>query len=471
MKKSLFCFILIIGFILFASIKWKINADLCDPTLPIIPFDYENPTIPNHILNDTLGFSYDNMPPSNPITNEGATLGRVLFYDKQLSINNTISCASCHLQEFAFTDTARFSIGFDGGLTPRNSMSLVNFRFIKDGKAFWDERSPSLEHQVLQPIQDNVEMGMMLNDLVLKLENSTYYPNLFQEAYGTNEINPDRIAKALAQFVRSIISFDSRYDQGRATTPRDQEFPNFSTAENRGKALFTTHCQNAGCHSHETFVNEEPMNIGLDSITIDAGLGGVTGNPMDNGKFRSPMLRNIDKTGPYMHDGRFPFLNAVVTFYDHGIKAHPNLHPELIDSTLWSGPPQLPVPQDLELSVAQINNLIAFLRTLTDNTVLNEVKWSDPFECNNPVSTFEPQPNIPLAKVFPNKTQDYIWCQSIKKPIQEIAIYSNTGKQLQYVQSINKMEYQLDLSNWPTGFYFIRIKINQKITTEKVFKI
>ena len=199
--------------------------------------NYSNQTIPNYITKDnTLG---------NNITNQGATLGRILFYDNQLSSNNTISCASCHKQEFAFSDNSQVSSGVNG-VTGRHSMRLVNARFSDEFNFFWDERATSLELQTTMPIKDHVEMGFSgengnqnFDDLISKLEDTEYYPALFNFAFGSEDITEIRIQNALAQFVRSIQSFDSKYDEGRSLVNNDgQPFTNFTDEENLGKQLF-----------------------------------------------------------------------------------------------------------------------------------------------------------------------------------------------------------------------------------------
>lgn len=199
--------------------------------------NYENQTIPNYITKDNTN--------GNDITNEIATLGRVLFYDKSLSVNNTVSCSSCHKQDFAFSDDANVSDGVNG-TTGRHSMRLVNARFAIEQNFFWDERANSLEQQATMPIKDHIEMGfsgenrdLSFDDLINKLELTEYYPNLFDFAFGNDEISETRIQLALAQFVRSIQSFDSKYDIGRSQVPNNvTPFPNFTVQENNGKNLF-----------------------------------------------------------------------------------------------------------------------------------------------------------------------------------------------------------------------------------------
>lgn len=361
--------------------------------LPDSPFDYANIPFPSFVNETVMGF--DNTPAENQIDNNIATLGRVLFYDTNLSINNSISCASCHLQENSFSDPEVKSEGFDGGLTRRNSMPLINIRFYQDVKMFWDHRASSLEAQVLMPIQDEVEMGITLDALVEKLSELEYYRILFTNAFGDEAIDPERISKALAQFVRSIVSFNSKYDQGLAQTGSIlQDFPNFTAQENLGRFIFTGqfdpelmgNC--ASCHlpnatpifldeenaNHIIFSGNEPKNIGLDAdINVeDNGVGEVEENPSLYGFFKSPTLRNIELTGPYMHDGRFETLEEVIDFYSDGVQMHPNLSATMLQP--WDE------PVHLNFSTDQKDALIAFLKTLTDYSVLTDEKYSNPFK-------------------------------------------------------------------------------------------
>ncbi|MBS0659304.1 MAG: c-type cytochrome [Verrucomicrobia bacterium] len=336
--------------------------------LPQTPFNYSNPALPPAFLvNPILG--QDNTPAANPITNAGATLGRVLFYDKRLSANQTVSCSSCHQQGAGFSDPRQFSVGFQGGLTGRNSMGLAHARWYQRRAFFWDERAATLEDQVLQPIQNAVEMGMTLPDLVNRLSAEPYYATLFTSAFGTPVINSDRISRALAQFVRSIVSVQSKYDQGVT-----QNFTNFTAEENNGRAIFNqpTRGNCAACHGTDNFVPGPAINNnGLENPYVDKGVGALTGRPQDEGLFKVPSLRNIELTAPYMHDGRFPTLDAVVNFYNAGVVNHPNLSPPL------RGPGGQ--PRRLNLSQADRNALVAFLRTLTDNNLATNPIYSDPF--------------------------------------------------------------------------------------------
>ena len=354
--------------------------------LPSPGFNYANPELPLHYKSTEANES-DNTPESNTITDIGATLGRVLFYDKKLSDNNTISCASCHEQSAAFSDNNQFSIGLNGETTRRNSMTLINSRFYENGRFFWDERSSTLEEQVLLPIQDHIEMGMNLNQLEVKLQDLDYYNILFEKAFGSSQVTSDRIAKALSQFTRSIVSVNSKFDEGfaAASYPEDEEqmpdFNNFTSLENLGMDIFYRG-RNGGtclyCHGTPQHVNDEAKNNGLSLNYIDNGLGEITGNSSDNALFKVPTLRNIAKTGPYMHDGRFETLMDVVNHYSDGVQDHPNLHFRL--KTLDDG--QAGNAEVLRLNLTQLEKeaLVAFLNTLTDEKVLDEEKYSDPFK-------------------------------------------------------------------------------------------
>ncbi len=346
-------------------------------SLPATPFNYSNPSLPAYLLTPNINGQM-NTPTSNPITDAGATLGRVLFYDKNLSLNKTISCASCHKQENSFADPVAFSAGFANGHTARNAMSLIDAKYYPDGKFFGDERANTLEIQTLGPIQNPVEMGLTLDTLVGRLNALSYYPSLFTKAFGDQYISSDRVSLALAQFVRAIVSYQSKYDVGRqsfaANQPIDKvNFPNFTADENRGKQIFfdpqLSSC--AACHGTETFTAPGPKNNGLDLVYTDPGVGGITGITAQNGDFKVPSLRNIELTAPYMHDGRFTTLEQVVEHYSTGIKANANLSQQLKTPNN--------TPRLLNLSTSDKAALVAFMKTLTDRSVTTDVKYSNPF--------------------------------------------------------------------------------------------
>ena len=330
----------------------------------------------------------DNTPPTNPISDAGATLGRVLFYDVNLSANNTVACAHCHQQEFAFGDDRVLSVGLDGGLTGRHSMRLVNARFSDERRFFWDERAVSLEDQTTRPIQDHIEMGFSgadgdpdIDSLIRKLSTIPYYEELFGFAFGSPEITEAKMQMALAQFIRSIQSFDSKYDEGLALNNGNgnQPFPNFTPQENQGKNLFQTPpgqggagC--AGCHRPPTF--------DIDPNTLNNGVIGVAGDPTatDLTNTRAPSLRDVVNpagvpNGAFMHDGSLPNLLAVINHYDD-IDFNPAINPNL-DQRLRGGPGGQ--GQNLGLTQAEKNALIAFLATLSGEAIYTDARWSDPF--------------------------------------------------------------------------------------------
>ena len=336
--------------------------------LPEVPYRYEDVDLPLH-FKQPAAQRFDNTPTENPITDHGATLGRVLFYDTRLSANNTIACGSCHVQKHAFADPNRFSRGFHGGLTDRHAMTIANVRYHPRARFFWDERGANLEEMVLMPVANSLEMGVKLEQLPAILGRDQRYPELFRQAFGDAAIDIPRISRALAQFLRAMVSYQAKYDEGRAKARTvTEDFANFTPQENRGKALFLRNC--SLCHLPEQeahFIMVEPVNTGLDEDTehSDGGVGDITVNARDVGRFKSPALRNVEVTGPYMHDGRFATLDAVLEHYSSGGKKHPNKDVRI---------------QPLRLTNSEKTALIAFLKTLTDRAFLEDPRFSDPFK-------------------------------------------------------------------------------------------
>jgi cytochrome c peroxidase len=309
----------------------------------------------------------------DPITDAGATLGRVLFFERKLSRNDQLSCAGCHVQALAFGDTAQFSLGFEGvGRTGAHAMRLANARFNENGLQFWDRRAPSLEAQVIQPIQDATEMGFDaanggLPAALAKVAAAPYYRRLFKLAFGDTVVTQDRVQRALAQYVRSIASTRAKWDLAVAAAaagpPFVQPLPGLTTEENLGAQLFMQPPQQggvgcAGCHTPPTF-----------SLA-----GNSRSNGLDAGEtrlFRSPSLKTVGMGTRYMHDGRFATIEEVVDFYDSGVQDGPALDDRL------RGPGG--GPRQLNLSAAQKAALAAFLRTLRDSTVITDPRFADPF--------------------------------------------------------------------------------------------
>lgn len=310
-------------------------------------------------------------PPDNPLTVEGVALGRKLFWDPILSADSTQSCGSCHAPEFAFTDHGlATSVGIRGQNGTRNSMPIMNL--IYSPSFFWDGRAATLHHQALMPIEDPLEMDDHLPNVISKLERSSFYPEEFRKAFGTEGIDEDRIGLALEQFMLTFISGDSKFDKfmlGELS---------LTDAEMRGMAIFNGDIeanQNgpAGdcfhCHGQSVFSNNQFMNNGLDSTLTDLGLYAVTGQESDKGKFKTPSLRNIELSGPFMHDGRFASLFEVIDFYNSGVKSEsPNLDPQMHG-----------IEGGLNLTPAQKSDLVAFLRTLTDTAFVNNPDFASPF--------------------------------------------------------------------------------------------
>ena len=339
--------------------------------LPALSLRYDI-ALPRHFSVPGAGgiaSDFDNMPAENRVTDAGATLGRVLFYDRRLSANHAVSCGSCHHQQNGFADRDRVSRGLFGDSIPRRSMALANARFYPRGRFFWDERGSTLESGVLLPIQDSREMGMNLGALVQRLNGVAFYPPLFQAAFGTADITAERIARALAQFVRSMVSADSRFD--RAHDENGHLVPaRLTPLEAEGFHVFASTIGNCAlCHNTAAQVAREPFNTGLDLQTTDAGAGG--------GRFKVPSLRNVAARAPFMHDGRFATLEEVIEHYDSGVRAHPQLASQLRDVTQLTI-----VPRRLNMTPSQKAALLAYLRSLTDEAFLSDARFADPFAPN-----------------------------------------------------------------------------------------
>ena len=319
----------------------------------------------------------DNTPADNALDNRIATLGRVLFYDRRLSTNDTTSCASCHQQQFGFTDNRRFSTGISGAaFTSAHAMRLGNVRYWQPGSMFWDRRAASVELQASQPIINPVEMGWDASAggmpaLLTKMTATTYYPDLFLWAFGSPTITEARVQQALAQFERAMVSSNSLWDTGYAqvfapNAPNrnlNLDLPNFSAQQNRGRQLFMTGPAQGGagcsaCHQPPTF----SLAANSRSNGLDAGETRI---------FKSPSLKSAGLTGPYMHDGRFATLAQVVDFYADAVQDGPALDNRL------RGPGGGPLR--LNLNAADRAALVAFMLTLNDNVLVADARFGNPF--------------------------------------------------------------------------------------------
>jgi len=351
------------------------------PTLPAALYQYDDRelVLPYifRISSDSRTPLWDSQPDDNRTSDAGATLGRVLFYDKRLSSTNTAACASCHQQQYGFASPEAFSTGPLGVPTKRNAMALANVRYNINNAWFSDMRVDSLAQLSIMPIANPEELGISPRLLVAKLAAVDFYPPLFQAAFGTPEVTQERIGKALEQFLQSLISYRSKFDL--AYNPMTNDPPNpaavLNAQELRGLDLFQgksgIFC--TMCHEVRAETNVWQANNGLDAIPTDPGtqVPALQRNGTQ-GVFRAASLRNIAVTGPYMHDGRFATLREVIDHYDHGIIKSPNLDALLMDSS--SNVLQMNLSEDDK------NALEAFLHTLTDDTMLNDPKFSNPFQ-------------------------------------------------------------------------------------------
>ena len=338
--------------------------------------NYAAPVLPAYY--DITEADLDNTPSNNAINDKVATLGRVLFYDKRLSINDTISCSSCHQQASGFDDPRRFSVGFSGAaFTDAHAMRLGNIRYYQPGSMFWDKRAASVELQASQPIQHAIEMGFVagvggIPALIAKMNASAYYPDLFTFAFGDATITEARIQQALAQFERAMISVNSRWDTAYAQVFNPNannrglgtSLPGLTTQEDRGRQLFIAGPNNGGagcgaCHQPPTFA----LAANSRSNGLDVGETRI---------FKSPSLKNVALSKAFMHDGRFASLEEVVEHYNSGIK----LGPALDNNRLAPNG----MPLRLNLSADDKSALVSFMKTLTDTTLSSDPKFSDPFK-------------------------------------------------------------------------------------------
>ncbi|WP_422090110.1 cytochrome-c peroxidase [Tenacibaculum ovolyticum] len=300
------------------------------------------------------------IPTSNALTEEGIALGKKLFFDKILSKDNTQSCATCHDPKKAFTDSDRFSDGVDGKLGTRNSMPLFNLAWNFDERFTWDGKELSLERQALEPVRNPIEMHSKWANVSQKIKEHPEYPTLFKEAFGNIKIDSTLITKALAQFERTLISGNSKFDRHLLGTtqlsPEEQNGFDVFMDETRGDCF---HCH--GSNNNPLWTDNKFHNNGLDAVLTDLGLGKVTGDPNDNGKFKTPSIRNLKFTAPYMHDGRFNTLDEVIDHYSTGLKPSPTIDP-LMKKVKQGG---------VNISNKDKADLKFFLLSLSDNDFIN----------------------------------------------------------------------------------------------------
>ena len=346
------------------------------PILPSTPYDYL------HSNNDNL-----------------ATLGRVLFYDKNLSLNGSVACASCHQQEKAFCDNLQFSTGLEDLKTKRNSPSI----FAKQGRMFWDGRASSISNLMLKPIKNHIEMKFdNLDKLASKLSKISYYPDLFNNAFFSPIIDSTKIQSALAEFISNFTFSNNRFNQSQkfGTALNPSEKIGKDVFFGKGKCSECHHIDGGGNLNGYGFTDMD-FNIGLDQTYTDNGIGALTGNASDNGKFMVATLLNVEFTSPYMHDGRFKTLEEVVEHYNSGVKNHPNLSGTLRNTEAFNNMTEQQLlqlfdanhdgqltedefssiaPQQLNLTDLEKKSLVTFLKTLSDATILVDKRFSNPFK-------------------------------------------------------------------------------------------
>jgi cytochrome c peroxidase len=336
----------------------------------LTPYVFEYPTLISSYLPPI------EEPTDNPTRVEGVALGRLLFFDVRLSGDNTQSCASCHSPSKAFSDTTAYSTGIDGNTGNRNAMPLFNLGWMKDGM-FWDGRSSGIEAQAFVPVTDPIEMHDTWPNAISKIAEDGQYQLLFEQVFGPGEIDSIKVVKAIAQFERTLISGDSPFDKFLAA--------NFAIGSSgwsesnellayQGFALFMDENKGDCFHCHGDAFN--PLwtdniyhNNALDASFSDNGLGDVTGNPIDNGKFKTPSLRNLVFTAPYMHDGRFTTLNEVIQHYSFGLQNSSTVDP-LMKNVDQGG---------AQLDFAEMNAIKWFLLSLSDSSFVGNPDFTDPW--------------------------------------------------------------------------------------------
>ena len=351
----------------------RCNPDPCDPPCETLatPYTLEIPPF----------FPPMDIPSDNPLTEEGIELGRLLFWEKSLSADGSMSCGSCHMPSAGSAEPNAYSTGITGAQGTRNAMAIVNLGWASS--YFWDGRGTSLEEQILEPVSHPDEMALPWDEAVQRLqemptaENNIDYPSRFEHAFETSVVSAELVTKAIAQFLRTMISADSKFDQWRRgeTSLTDMEFAGYEMfIREGGDPEITPGGQFGGdcfhCHSEAGLQFSDYLfrNNGLDSaFTSDPGLAGVTGNTLDSGRFKTPTLRNVALTAPYMHDGRFQTLEDVIDHYDSG-----GLRSSTVDPFMKynSG--------GLMLSDVQKERLIAFMHTLTDTAFISDPRFQDP---------------------------------------------------------------------------------------------
>ncbi len=441
MMKYLLSLCICMSVLLLSSNSMLFDFTGTDPDLPNIPFDYEIDSFPSHL--DTTEWGTNDPTVFDFITNDGATLGRVLFYDEKLSASNDMACGTCHLQEFSFADDLVLSEGVTQN-TRRNSLQLNDLGWTNNTGFFWDVSQQDLHSTIVLPLTDPNEIGLTdINALIAKLNATSYYPDLFYNAFGSSAISEQLIVEALAQFISSITSFNTKFDQSHDPNSG----VSLTQSELNGKILFEEQC--SVCHTDgSSFLFEigiagftYPYNNGLTQDSSDLGAG--EWDPVLNFLFKPPTLRNIALTGPYMHDGRFATLVDVIDHYSD----------EAVE-TSWSSIPT----GGFGFSQQEKDDLLAFMHTYTDNTMLTEEKWSDPFPLVSKEELVEPL-SLELS-VFPNPAADVLNLsfENAKNKMAFIKIFNVDGKLVKKASGHNQ-QISVNIGHLIEGNYIVNLEI------------
>jgi len=440
------------------------------PVLPTKAYAYSDVEMPEHLFNapeDDVPSGYEPVDVSpdafENINDDVATLGRVLFYDEKLSALENISCGSCHLQEKSFADDGKFSEGIDAP-TLRNSMHLNDIAWTSNERFFWHMKESTLRETILLPLTDDNEIGANMDDIVVKLNETSYYPELFEKAFGGSYISEERIITALEQFLNSMHTFNSKFDK-----EAENDFAGLTSSELRGLELFSENC--GSCHtqgahdvseftggSGNIFINIETptlqilpniFNNGLPKDQEDEGAG--SWNEDYDQLFKIPTLRNIELTGPYMHDGRFETLEEVVDHYSSDAKEN-----------IWSI--GLIPDGGFNFSDTDKKDLVAFMKILTDKEFTEDPKWSDPFE----LTSYSEEELIDIL-IKPNPMSSYAVIEFENKGSKPALInILNSNGQLIKSDKVQNTVYEINKSDYLSGIYFVEITIDDKKQTQKL---
>ncbi len=421
------------------------------PVLPTIPYKYSF-SVPDHLISPpdpSPGYGSGQIDTTilPLINNDVATLGRVLFYDKVLSSNEDISCASCHIQANSFADKKRFSVG-QSNPTTRNSMHLNDLGWSNNKFFFWDIRHNNLSGAVSLPLKDKNEIGATIGDVEYKISLSTYYPDLFRKAFGSEDVTETKILDAIKTFIISMNSINSKFDQVM------KEQATFTASENRGKEIFSKNCST--CHmqgNHSSFDNlgikdraEQTFNGYLDANGDKGATQNVVNLPA---LFKMPTLRNVTVTAPYMHDGGIPDLDSLINFYSHGVDG--------IENTF--------IPAGgFDYSNTEKADLKAFLTTLTDEEFLTNIKWSDPFDLSSKTTDISAK-----IAVRPNPSFNYALVTVDGKYGQrkDIFVTDISGK-LVFQDYFTDNNYEINVQNFAGGIYSLTIKVGNEMGSYKI---